>query len=50
MEEFGGLKGNFHGGVFFSEQSSSASYEHDLNRLTSGGGLEPVETGRQQRV
>ena len=25
MEEFGGLKGNFHQGVFFSEQSCSAS-------------------------
>mgnify|MGYP006919744223 CR=1 FL=1 len=25
MEEFGGLKGNFHSGIFFSEQSCSAS-------------------------
>lgn len=25
MEEFGGLQGNFHNGIFFTEQSSGAS-------------------------
>ena len=31
MEEFGGLKGNYHGGIFFSEQSSEAPTRQLIN-------------------